>query len=268
MQKRKEFFLSWESRIDRAEHLANNDESVEDILKFYSALLREQKKIYDYLTSNVDLLPTGSFEEDLKSILGLMPEFLRAVESTGPPPLADEARNLLSATENDLTRILIKQWRNPNDTNFFAKAFIQPYAQRLAESNIQPEDKAISTRDVHCPFCGGAPQLSFLVNPDTGGDTGNRDLLCSICLSSWSFRRVVCANCNEENPEKIGYYQSPEYDHVRIEACDTCKHYLKGIDLTKSGHAIPLIDEVAAAPLDLWAQQHGYTKIELNLIGL
>jgi formate dehydrogenase maturation protein FdhE len=78
----------------------------------------------------------------------------------------------------------------------------------------------------------------------------------------------VCANCGEENPIKIGYYHSPEYDHVRVEACDTCKYYIKAVDLTKYGLAVPLIDEVAAAPLDLWIRERGYTKIEMNLLGV
>ena len=43
---------------------------------------------------------------------------------------------------------------------------------------------------------------------------------------------------------------------------------LKGIDLTRFGLAMPLVDELYAAPLDLWAREHGYTKIELNLVGL
>ncbi|HKQ53166.1 MAG TPA: formate dehydrogenase accessory protein FdhE, partial [Pyrinomonadaceae bacterium] len=86
--------------------------------------------------------------------------------------------------------------------------------------------------------------------------------------TSWLFRRVLCANCGEEGPAKLGYFHSPEFDHVRVEACDTCKHYIKGVDLTRLGLAVPLVDEVAAAPLDLWAREHGYTKIELNLVGL
>ena len=45
-------------------------------------------------------------------------------------------------------------------------------------------------------------------------------------------------------------------------------HYLKTVDLTRQGNAVPLVDEVAGAPLDLWAREHGYHKIELNLIGL
>jgi len=51
-------------------------------------------------------------------------------------------------------------------------------------------------------------------------------------------------------------------------ACDTCGHYLKGVDLTRLGVAVPIVDEVAGAPLDAWAREHGYEKIELNLVGL
>jgi formate dehydrogenase maturation protein FdhE len=55
---------------------------------------------------------------------------------------------------------------------------------------------------------------------------------------------------------------------VRIEACDTCKHYIKGVDLTRAGFAAPIVDEIDAAPLDLWACERGFTKIELNLVGV
>ena len=47
-----------------------------------------------------------------------------------------------------------------------------------------------------------------------------------------------------------------------------CGRYLKSIDISKAGLAVPLVDEIAGASLDVWAVEHGYTKIELNLIGL
>jgi formate dehydrogenase maturation protein FdhE len=43
---------------------------------------------------------------------------------------------------------------------------------------------------------------------------------------------------------------------------------LKTVDLTKDGLAVPLVDEIAAIPLDLWAQEHGYTKLKTNLMQL
>jgi FdhE protein len=92
--------------------------------------------------------------------------------------------------------------------------------------------------------------------------------LCATCLTTWPFRRVLCAYCGQEDEHKLGYFHSPQYDHLRVDACDTCRHYLKTIDLTRLGVAVPLVDEVAGAALDLWAREQGYEKIELNLVGL
>ena len=72
----------------------------------------------------------------------------------------------------------------------------------------------------------------------------------------------------EEDERKTGYFHTPAFDHLRLDACESCKHYLKTVDLTKLGLAVPLVDEVAGAPLDLWARERGYEKIELNLLGL
>jgi len=55
---------------------------------------------------------------------------------------------------------------------------------------------------------------------------------------------------------------------VRVEACESCHTYIKAIDLTKNGLAVPVIDEVAALSLDVWAQQQGYSKLQPNLFGL
>ena len=63
-------------------------------------------------------------------------------------------------------------------------------------------------------------------------------------------------------------YTASQFDHVRVEACDTCRHYIKTVDLTKNGHAVPVVDELATMPLNLWAQQHGYVKLQANLLGI
>jgi FdhE protein len=55
---------------------------------------------------------------------------------------------------------------------------------------------------------------------------------------------------------------------VRADACDSCKTFIKSIDLTRDGHAIPVVDEIATIALTLWADDHGYSKIEPNLLGL
>jgi FdhE protein len=259
---------SWDTRIQRAEHLAARGEAAGELLTFYGKLLQAQKAVYDYLCSRKEWLPSGILEEDLVVVRAAIPELLRTVKANGPPALAEEAEQLLRASQEQLDGELIEQWRSPSDVQFFAKTFLQPYARWLAESGASPVDRGLEERENRCPFCAGKPQVSFLRTIDAGAEGGGRGLVCSACLNAWPFRRVVCANCGEERPSKLGYFQSPEYEHIRIEACDTCRHYIKGVDLTRLGLAVPLVDEVAAAALDLWAREHGYAKIELNLVGL
>ena len=258
---------TWDALIQRAEHLAAKSEATKELLTFYAKLLRAQKEIYESLRSRKGWLPTGVLEDDLPVVRVLVPDLLRVVEAHGPAALIEDARALLRAGD-EIDGMLLEQWRSPSDVQFFAKAFLQPYARWLAESGGRPLDRVFERHESRCPFCGGHPQVSFLQAKEVSAESGNRDLICATCLTAWPFRRVVCAYCCEERPAKLGYFHSPEFDHIRVEACDTCNRYIKGVDLTRLGFAVPLVDEVASAPLDLWAQEHGYTKIELNLIGL
>jgi FdhE protein len=258
----------WKNQIQRADDLAARANGSKELLVFYAHLLRAQKDIYEFLRRRQDWLPSGELEADLPVLSEALPAFLKVIESYGPAPLAAEAHDLSTTDLQLLTERLMSYWDTSSDIQFFEKAFLQPYFRWLGESGARPLGRQTSLSERNCPFCGGKPQVSFLQNKETTAESGNRDLICATCLSSWEFRRVVCANCGEERPTKLGYFHSPKFDHVRIEACDTCKHYLKGVDLTRLGFAAPIVDEIDAAPLDLWAREHGFTKIELNLVGV
>jgi len=258
----------WDKQIQRADQLAAQANGSKELLTFYAQLLRAQKGIYDYLRSHRDWLPSGDLESDWVVLKDALPEFLKAIEAYGPASLAAEACDLSETDDAVLAERLLTYWRSGSDIQFFEKAFLQPYLRWLAESGARPRGRDFVMSERYCPFCGGNPQVSFLQNKETTAESGNRDLICATCLSSWEFRRVVCANCGEERPTKLGYFHSPKFDHIRIEACDTCRHYIKGVDLTRVGFAAPIVDEIDAAPLDLWAREHGYTKIELNLVGV
>ena len=150
---------------------------------------------------------------------------------------------------------------------YVAKALLQPHGQWLmdAATSLSARPSAAAA-DNRCPSCGGPPQLSILSAVSDSGD-GGRHLQCAHCLTLWSFRRVTCPNCGEEDERQLGYFHSQAFDHVRVDACDSCRRYLKSVDLERLGLAVPLVDEVAAASLDAWACEHGYEKIELNLLG-
>lgn len=250
--------FSWDKAIERARQLAETVAPARELLTFYTVLLETQQQLYESLRGIRDWLPTGALEEDLSVLHEYLPSFLQSMKSVAPPALAAQAAHVSPET-------LLHYWHDRSDKLFFSKAFLQPYAQWLVQSGAFSKNPSAENR---CPYCSGKPQVSYLKIAEAGSESGNRNLVCATCLSSWEFRRVVCASCGEEQPSRLSYYQTTEYEHVRIEACESCKHYLKGIDLTRLGFAIPLVDDVAAAALDLWATETGYAKIELNLVGL
>ena len=140
--------------------------------------------------------------------------------------------------------------------------FLQPYAEYLADHReIAIVDGTPST----CPLCGGKPVVGVLRSE---GDGAKKSLICMLCAHEWAFRRIYCPACGEEREPQMAFYSAPEIAHVRVDVCDTCHTYLKSIDLTKTGLAVPVVDELATMPLDLWAREHGYEKLQINLLGI
>ena len=46
------------------------------------------------------------------------------------------------------------------------------------------------------------------------------------------------------------------------------RRYLLTVDLRKAAGAVPIVDELAAVPLDLYAREQGKRKIVPNLMGM
>jgi FdhE protein len=259
---------TWTKRIARARELAQSGGAAAPLLAFYGELLTLQARVHESLRSGLAGRATGSLEQDIVVVRAHVPQVLQAIAESGPPVLALEAGHLLEGKDSSaIDAMLLAYWRAPSDRQFFAKAILQPYAQWLAEAGVEPVDRPLTPAGDRCPLCGGAPQLSILhTTSDLEG--GGRQLLCATCLTTWPFRRVVCPFCGEEDDRKLGYFHTPAFDHLRVDACDSCRHYVKTVDLTRLGLAVPIVDEVAGAPLDVWACDHGYQKLELNLLGL
>ena len=259
---------SWDRRIARAGQLATADEAARPLLTFYGKLLTVQRDLSGLLRSRHGWKPSGSLDRDRTVLRAGVPAFLKAIAQAGPQLLALEAAQLLQGPEAAIDELLVACWLAPSDRQFFAKAVLQPYARWLADSGIAPIDRPLARSDNRCPFCGGMPQLSILQSSGGSLDGGGRALLCATCLTVWPFRRLLCVHCGEEDERKLGYFHSTAYEQLRIDACDNCRHYLKTVDLTRLGIAVPIVDEVAGASLDVWARDQGYEKIELNLVGL
>ncbi len=63
-------------------------------------------------------------------------------------------------------------------------------------------------------------------------------------------------------------YTTDRHPAVRIEACATCRAYVKSIDLTVDARAIPEVDDLLSLSLDVWATDRGYSRLEPGLAGI
>jgi len=227
---------AWDRRIARAERLAGAHRAAAEMLKFYAQIARFQKTVYEAIEQEI--------HPDRALLTRHLAPLVSLVRGIGPPALVQAANEPESEAYA-----------------FFERALLQPYTESLARRGYTPLDSSPST----CPFCGEKPQAGVLREE---GDGGKRSLVCSLCSTEWDFRRVLCPGCGEEALDKLPIYTASEFDYVRVEACDSCNTYIKTIDLTRDGLAVPVVDELATIALNVWAEENGYRKLQLNLLAM
>jgi FdhE protein len=104
-----------------------------------------------------------------------------------------------------------------------------------------------------CPVCGGEPDFAAL---DRQG--GRRRLLCSRCDSEWTFQRVACPFCGNDDPQRLAYYPSDDGAY-RLSVCEACRRYIKTIDLREvAGDRLLAVERILTVGMDLAAQEAGY----------
>ena len=263
------------ARIRRAEQLSVQHGFAREFLDFYKHLAVFQKSLFAKLAGsreqNSSAFAALEFRKHLDLTL-LLPDFrgfLSVISQRAPLALADSAHQMAQLSSDSWIGSLEAYWQHAGRydqqvgafAQFLSRAFLQPYAE-FCVARI-PRAPQVGTPRL-CPLCGSRPLLGVL-RPE--GDGGKRFLLCSFCGEEWEFRRLLCPTCGEETESKLPVYIAEQFPHIRVESCDTCKFYLRSIDLTKDGHAIPLIDDLAAIPLSLWAHEHGYSRLQPNLLG-
>ena len=266
---------TYEARIRRAALLSARHSFAREFLDFYKNLVPFQKTQGAKLARAKDLhagpLAAMEFRKHLDLTL-LLPDFrgfLSVLEQHAPPALAGSAHQIARLPSESWVASLEAYWQHAGKydqqvgafAQFIPRAFLEPYAE-FCGARIQRPPVVGAPR--FCPLCGSRPLLGVL-RPE--GDGGKRFLLCSFCGQEWEFRRLLCPTCGEEAENKLPVYTAEQLPHIRVESCDTCKFYLRTIDLTKDGNAIPLVDDLAAIPLTLWAHEQGYSRLQPNLLG-
>jgi FdhE protein len=279
----------WDRRIRRANELTSTYPFAAEALLFYSRVATFQKNLYNEIQEALPVSPKISGEAPLRDhldLFALLPRFsgfLSLIKRIAPAPLARSAADLSEKASTVWQRTIQDFWQGEVESpaevsgteedgthdatetipsqRLLAWIFLQPYAEYLA--NRRTPMNLDGTPSL-CPLCGGKPIVGVL---RAEGDGAKKSLICMLCAHEWSFRRIYCPACGEEREPQMAFYSAPEIAHVRIDICDTCHTYLKSIDLTKTGLEVHIVDELATIPLDLWARQHGYHKLQINLLG-
>ena len=255
----------WDTRLLRVKELAARHQPIASALRFYHLVLEFQAQISSRSTRAIDAHVPLRAQIDVAALVSELPALLSLSAQHGPESLGEAARQWNSSREQKWIQAIQSAldparppFAGPDD--FFTRACLQPVAENL---QLQFAEDPYTGNNV-CPACGGLPQMAVL-QPE--GDAAGRWLFCSFCLRQWPFRRLICPWCREENKEKLPRFSSEEWPAVHVEACDTCRRYLKAIDMTVDGLAVPLIDETAFSVLDVWTADRGYSKIVPNLMG-
>ena len=277
----------WDRRIARANELTSSYPFAMEGLRFYSRVATFQNSFYQEIQKALADFPKIFSDRPLRGELDLFlllpkfPGFLSLIQQIAPVTLAHAAASLAQKGPAAWQHAIEDFWhrypelagddieqveagdsrRAISRDRLLAWIFLQPYAEYLAEQReIEIVDGSPST----CPLCGCKPIVGVLRSE---GDGAKKSLVCMLCAHEWTFRRIYCPACGEEREPQMAYYSAPEIVHVRVDVCDTCHTYLKTIDLTKTGLAVAVVDELATIPLDLWAREHGYQKLQSNLLG-
>lgn len=258
--------VAFETRARRATALLAASPLVAEPLAFAAGLFRLQGRLAAAVLARQEDARFAGGSADFPRILDLLAPLLTFAAEKGPPELAEVARARHSDEEVTALARLSVYWSGEREAreDYLSRAFLRPYAEVLAAQGVTLERPR---HEGHCPACGNAPVVSIRREvPESMGAA--RSLACALCATEWPFPRIRCAACREDDPAKLPSFQTEAHPAVRIEACETCRHYVKSLDLTLDARPLPEVDDLASLAMDLWAIEEGWTRLEPGWAGI
>lgn len=251
----------------RAEELARGSAAAKEPLQFAAGLYRTQARAAAILEAAHARRPlTGRLRDDFDRFASAAAHIVSFAAAEGPPVLAGEAKSR-AAEDTAAALARLGGWWNLDGEagrdDYLSRAVLRPYAEVLARAGTTP-DRPLTPG--WCPVCGGLPWIACR-RPDAGADGSRRLLGCSLCGGEWPLGRIECPACGEEDPQKLPSFRSEQFPSVRIEACETCRRYVKSLDLTRDALAIPEVDDLVSLSMDLWAVEQGFMRLAPGLAG-
>ena len=107
-----------------------------------------------------------------------------------------------------------------------------------------------------CPWCGGLPSYGDLL------EDGRRRLSCHLCGGAWTAARLRCPFCQAwQSGDMVRLVAEGAEQGYFVEACLSCRGYLKGVDRRERWNAAsPLVEDWASPHLDYYAAREGYWR--------
>lgn len=240
---------AFEERATRAEQL--DSAPAREPLRFAAGLFRVQARL---------VLVSVDGPQALAAAAAPLLEYAAA---RGPQELSADAREALRG--GFAGRLAAYGDGGPFD--YLARAALSPWL-RLRRERGEPGEKLVKgVEGEACASCGGAPWMASR-REAAASDGAARFLHCALCGAGWQVGRILCPACGEGSPGKLPSFGAPEHPGVRIEACETCRSYVKSIDLSVDARRIPEVDDLLSLALDLWAAEQGFARIEPGLAGI
>ena len=262
----------WPMRRERAAELAERFPHAAEMLRLYQALTVVQETALEKIPSPLDEEGQGGGSRNVAgfAVDHVLPGIIDVTVEHGPRALRDGVVRVFCSA--DLVN-LVQRWLDNQPLTAFetylGRASASPVLETLTTYPSPPSGEDRGGRSsTRCPNCGGLPQLSYFAVSGEALVSGPRYLVCSRCATNWVFSRMTCAGCGESTGPKLPIFQEQDrFPHVRVDGCKTCRKYLLTFDLQRDTRAVPIVDEIAALPLDLYARDQGLTKITPNLMG-
>jgi FdhE protein len=114
-----------------------------------------------------------------------------------------------------------------------------------------------------CPTCGAPPNQGQLAG---NGDARRRLLACGACRTRWSFQRIGCPFCGNEEQRRIDALEVAGEEGLRLDACQECKGYVK--TYVGEGEEALFLADWSTLHLDLLAAERGYERKGASLYAL
>jgi FdhE protein len=109
----------------------------------------------------------------------------------------------------------------------------------------------------YCPVCGHMPAMGQLIRTKRGRE---RELICGCCKMKWTYRRIGCPSCGNDNVKTLKLIEFAEVPDMRLDTCEECKGYIK--TYINEGNEQVILADWSTLHLDIVGKNNGFQRVD------